>query len=218
MDKGVTTPIGACIQEITGRSGGWTSLSQSAGRIIGLLLASFGVLLAFAASASALSVGVQFRNYDPGEVAIAKRAGATVYRLHVDYRLTSGANVNGGWGEFETIVKAAWERGITVLPVLERSVLNSSGEAEYRFLTSGEEAAWSAWRSWAKAAVERFGINGKFWEGKASPTPITAWKSGTRRTSRQTIRCSANLSASAPAAPSMRAPTPAFSHRTTGGS
>ena len=34
------------------------------------------------------------------------------------------------------------------------------------------------WWTWAKQAVERYGVNGSFWAGKANPTPITAWEVG----------------------------------------
>jgi hypothetical protein len=148
--------------------------SLSARHLAALLVCLFAAL-GLPSSASAVSMGVQFRNYDPGEVAIAKLSGATIYRMHVDYRQTSGANVNGGWGVFEGAVKAAWERGITVLPILERSVLNSSNQEEWRFLTL-EDGSWGDWRRWTKAAVERFGINGSFWDNKANPRPITAWE------------------------------------------
>jgi polysaccharide biosynthesis protein PslG len=129
-------------------------------------------ILATAATASALTYGVAWRNYSPGDLEYVKRSGATVYRLDLNYTCTHG----GAWESFDTVVEAAWQRGLTVLPVLTRSVPTCEGPGlKKRFLTPSDPD-WEAWWSWAKQAVERYGVNGTFWAARANPTPITSWE------------------------------------------
>jgi hypothetical protein len=146
-------------------------------RAISILFATLlvsGSLALIASSASALSYGVAWGNYDPGNLEYVKRSGASVYRLDLDYACTKGGN----WAVFDSVVEAAWQRGITILPVMVRSLPKcESASAEKRFLNSSDPD-WGPWWTWAKQAVERYGVNGSFWAGKANPTPITAWEVG----------------------------------------
>jgi hypothetical protein len=66
--------------------------------------------------------------------------------------------------------KSAWEHGITILPILTRSNIEGT-----RFLTSAD-AGYSNWNFWVIAAVERYGYNGTFWNGKINPRPVTTWE------------------------------------------
>ncbi|HEX6455116.1 MAG TPA: hypothetical protein VF009_01210 [Solirubrobacterales bacterium] len=130
------------------------------------LLAGIALLLGVASSASALSYGMMWQNYNPETLSLVQRSGATVYRLALDYSMTSG----GRWSEYDKIVEAGWKRGITILPMLVRT-----GPSGNRFLLQ-EDPDWNNWSLWAKEAVERYGVNGTFWAGKPNPTPITAWE------------------------------------------
>jgi hypothetical protein len=132
------------------------------------------LLLACAGSASAMTYAMNFRTYDTGDIGIAQRSGASVYRIELDFTCTAGG---ANWGQFDPIVEAAWKRGITILPILLRSYPTCEATEHKRFLNSGD-GNWGAWYWWARAAVERYGINGSFWNGKASPRPITAWEVG----------------------------------------
>jgi hypothetical protein len=136
------------------------------------LLAALVVIVATPATTSALNFGVAFRNYSVGDVEYVKRSGASVYRLPLNYTCTSG----GKWGSFDSIVDAAWQRGITVLPILFRTTPECEGpNLQTRFLVSSDPD-WNSWWIWTKQAVERYGVNGTFWAGKANPKPITAWE------------------------------------------
>jgi hypothetical protein len=141
------------------------------------LAASLVMLLVVASSASALNYAMNFRNYDPSQLEFTKASGATVFRTELDFTCTAGGS---NWGQFDPIVEAAWKQGITILPILVRTypACEASGPGTHkRFLNSGD-GNWGNWWSWSKAAVERYGINGSFWSGKANPTPITAWEVG----------------------------------------
>jgi hypothetical protein len=148
-------------------------------KVLAALLAALVAMLLWAASASALNYALNFRNYDPNQLQTTQRSGASVFRTELDFTCTAGGS---NWGQFDPIVEAAWKRGIRILPVLVRSARADSQPAcenaeHKRFLNSGD-GSWSAWWGWSKAAVERYGINGDFWNGKANPTPITAWEVG----------------------------------------
>jgi hypothetical protein len=127
---------------------------------IGILIA-VGLFFATVSSASALTIGL---NWDGtyGHLEEVKTSGATVF--HVPLQYTAGG---GSWQADDTLVEEAWKRGITILPTLERG--------DNRFLLAGDPN-WTTWGSWAREVVERYGINGSFWNGKANPTPITAWE------------------------------------------
>jgi hypothetical protein len=114
----------------------------------------------------------EFGSYDTGDLEIAKRSGATVYRVNLDYACAWGQ----AWSQFDPIVKAAWERGVTILPILLKS--NTCEHPTQQAFLLSNDPGWAAWAAWAKAAVERYGANGTFWEGKSNPTPITAWEVG----------------------------------------
>jgi hypothetical protein len=141
-------------------------------RFVATAFAAGALFLMLASSASALSYGINFRSYDTGDLEIAQHSGATVYRVNLDYACTGGYN----WGQFDPIVKAAWERGITILPILLRSNSCTSPTQQSFLLSTDPE--WGAWGAWARAVVERYGTGGSFWAGKSSPTPITAWEVG----------------------------------------
>jgi hypothetical protein len=130
------------------------------------MLMSAITLFVLTSSASALMLGMDWRNYDKGELDAVQRSGATVYHLALDYNGTSGGN----WGTYDELVEAAWKRGITILPGLVRS-----GPSGNRFLLS-TDSGWASWGAWVREAVERYGVNGSFWNGKANPTPISAWE------------------------------------------
>jgi hypothetical protein len=133
------------------------------GLLLGPLVAAV-LALAWAPSASALSFGLNWdgNSSSRGEMLDAVQAsGATVYHLPLEY---NGAG--GDWGGNDELVEEAWERGITILPTLERG----------RRFPLPLAPGWGAWGEWVRELVERYGVNGSFWEGKANPTPITAWE------------------------------------------
>jgi len=136
------------------------------------LLSALIALVVTAAPASALNFGVAWRNYSLGDLEYVKRSGATVYRVDLNYTCTSG----GKWGSFDSVVEAAWQRGVTILPVLIRSTPTCEGpDQKARFLTPADPD-WNSWWIWTKQAVERYGVNGSFWVGKSNSKPITAWE------------------------------------------
>lgn len=126
------------------------------------------------ASASALSYAMNFRNYDTSALEVTRVSGAGIFRVELDFTCTAGG---ANWGQFDPLVEAAWRRGITILPIMVRSYPACEQAQHKRYLNSGD-GNWNAWATWARAAVERYGINGSFWNGKANPTPITAWEVG----------------------------------------
>jgi hypothetical protein len=153
-----------------GDAGRWEHSHVNAGHLRRRLLlgASLVVvmLLAMASQASALTIGVNWRGYGTGDLDAVQTSGATVYRMAFDYSGTSGGN----WSSTDQVVEAAWRRGITILPILVRS-----GGSGNRFLLESDPG-WASWGAWAQEAVERYGVNGSFWTGKANPTPIQAWE------------------------------------------
>ncbi len=135
------------------------------------LLTCAAIMATFASSASALSLGLmQSSNGGEDELArewdVIKHSGATTYRMG----LSKQQSFNGGyWGKYDPIFEQAWKHGITILPTLTGS--NQSISREFPV-----EAEFNEWGGFAKRAVERYGVNGSFWQGKANPTPVTAWE------------------------------------------
>jgi hypothetical protein len=119
-----------------------------------------GAVMAISSSASAVTFGV---NWDGtyGNLDAVAESGATVFHAPLTY------SPGGGWEADDHLVEAAWRRGLTILPTLE------GNGTKFLTSTSGE---WGTWGAWSREAVERYGINGSFWNGKADPTPITAWE------------------------------------------
>jgi hypothetical protein len=131
------------------------------------LVGSAMFLLAIVSSASALTLGMNWRgSYAASDINLARQSGASVYHLPINYSDTHGGN----WASVDNVVTAAWEDGITILPTLIRTA-----GGENRFLLP-KDPDWGSWGSWAREAVERYGVNGSFWSGKEHPTPITAWE------------------------------------------
>ncbi len=147
--------------------GGWRRMAAFG---IGCLLTLVVALGSATSSASAVSFGVVWPG-DYGlvesEMDIVQRSGATQYHMPLDKSL---CNKNTGWEPCNRYFEKAWQNGITILPGLVRS--NEQGT---QFLTSSSPE-WNEWWIWAKEAVERYGYNGTFWEGKANPKPVTAWQ------------------------------------------
>jgi hypothetical protein len=132
-----------------------------------LLLAAtlaVGLVLALCSSASALSFGLNWDgNNSPQEELLdsVEASGATVYHLPLEYN-----GPGGDWTNNDHLVEEAWERGVTILPTLQTGT---------RFLMPSDPE-WGPWATWVREVVDRYGLNGSFWEGKANPTPITAWE------------------------------------------
>jgi hypothetical protein len=125
---------------------------------------AFGLLLVCAAPASALTFGLNWdgNNSASSELLDSVQAsGATVYHQPLEY---NGAG--GDWRNNDQLVEEAWTRGLTILPTLQ------TGD---RFLLP-TDPRWVEWGEWVREAVERYGVNGTFWEGKVNPTPIIAWE------------------------------------------
>jgi hypothetical protein len=131
--------------------------------LLGAMLA-VGLLLAMASSASALTIGLNWEGSN-ANLDAAHNSGATVYHEPLAYYGP------GNWAADDAQVEEAWKRGLTILPTLSRG----SGPGETRFFRSGDPG-WGAWGTWVREAVERYGVNGSFWNGKSHPTPITAWE------------------------------------------
>lgn len=130
--------------------------------LVALLAIAF--LLATSSSAAALSFGLNWdgNNSSQEELLDAVEAsGATVYHLPLEYN-----GPGGDWQNNDGLVEGAWERGITILPTLARG----------RRFPLPLAPGWGAWGEWVRQLVERYGVNGSFWDGKANPTPITAWE------------------------------------------
>jgi hypothetical protein len=131
--------------------------------LLGLTLA-IGLLLAMDSFASAMTIGLNWEGTNSNLDAVHS-SGASVYHEPLAYYGP------GNWAADDSQVEEAWKRGLTIVPTLSRE----SGPGETRFLRSGDPG-WAAWGTWAREAVERYGVNGSFWSGKANPTPITAWE------------------------------------------
>jgi hypothetical protein len=127
-------------------------------------LLAVGLLLVAAAPASALTFGLNWDgNNTPSEELLdeAQASGATVWHQPLEYN-----GPGGDWTNNDKLVGEAWARGITILPTLQTGDL---------FLVP-TDPDWEGWSTWVTEAVERYGVNGSFWEGKVDPTPITAWE------------------------------------------
>jgi hypothetical protein len=127
-------------------------------------LLAIGLLLASAPSASALSFGLNWDGNSsprPELLEAVQASGATVYHQPLEY-----TGPGGNWTNNDALVEEAWQRGVTILPTVQ------SGS---RFPAPGDPGT-EAWGAWLREAVERYGVNGAFWEGKVNPTPITAWE------------------------------------------
>ena len=127
-------------------------------------LLAVGLLLATAAPASALTFGLNWDgNNSPSEELLddTQASGATVWHQPLEYN-----GPGGDWTNNDKLVEEAWARGITILPTLQTGEL---------FLVP-TDPEWEGWSTWVREAVERYGVNGAFWEGKVNPTPITAWE------------------------------------------
>ncbi|HEX4304455.1 MAG TPA: hypothetical protein VHZ54_00320 [Solirubrobacterales bacterium] len=132
--------------------------------LLGVLLA-FSLVLATSTSASALSFGLNWdgNNHPQAELLDSVQAsGASVYHVPLAY-----IGPGGDWSGNDALVEEAWRRGLTILPTLE-------GPTNRFLLVSDPE--WGAWGEWVEEVVARYGVGGSFWEGKANPTPITAWE------------------------------------------
>jgi len=133
-------------------------------KIMAALLAALGALLLWAASASAITFGVDVGRGN-GEYAEVAHSGATVLRFPLDKSNTSNGT---NWSFYNSMFEEAWQHGITMQPVLIRSI----GETT-PFPTSGEYAGWD---EWVKKVIAQYGPNGAFWSGKANPRPVTSWE------------------------------------------
>jgi hypothetical protein len=114
--------------------------------------------MALASSASALTMGLMWRDLNPAQMELVKRSGATGFRLNIDRSF-------GNWETYDAIFTAAWQRGITISPNLtDRSLVG--------FPIATEVPVWNAW---VTQVVQRYGVGGTFWAGKVNPTPVTSW-------------------------------------------
>jgi hypothetical protein len=133
-------------------------------RLLLVALLVLGAVLGGASSARALSFGLNWDGNNSGREEMldeVQASGATVYHLPLEYN-----GPGGDWGNNDDMVEEAWERGITILPTVQRA----------RKFPLPLAPGWGAWGEWVREVVERYGINGVFWEGKANPKPITAWE------------------------------------------
>ncbi|MBS1887171.1 MAG: hypothetical protein JSU06_08285 [Actinobacteria bacterium] len=125
---------------------------------------AIGLVLALSSSASALSFGLNWdgnHSSQPELLDAVQASGATVYHVPLQY-----TGPGGDWSANDKLVEEAWRRGLTILPTVQSGT---------RFPPPGDPE-WASWGVWLREAVERYGVNGTFWEGKANPTPITAWE------------------------------------------
>jgi hypothetical protein len=104
------------------------------------------------------------------EMRVVQESGATVFRMGMDLNTVRAK----GWIYYDNVFTRAWEHGITILPGIYDGP---------RFLRESDpDWGSSAWYIWAREAVERYGINGTFWQTHSSPgmpaRPVTAWEVG----------------------------------------
>ncbi|MBS1846349.1 MAG: hypothetical protein JST53_18220 [Actinobacteria bacterium] len=127
-------------------------------------LFALALMGASAAPASALTFGLNWDgNHTSTEELLndTQASGATVWHQPLQY-----TGPGGDWTGNDELVEEAWARGITILPTLQTGEL---------FLVP-TDPEWEGWGTWVREAVERYGVNGTFWEGKVNPAPITAWE------------------------------------------
>ena len=136
--------------------------------VVAITLVMTAALLTSASSASAISIGMMWStNPSESEMNVVQHSGATTFRMPIEINSTNnGAN----WSIYDAAFNAAWTHGIRIEPYLVRST--SEGN---RFLLSSDPG-WSAWYTWVRNAVKRYGVNGEFWAGKANPKPATTWE------------------------------------------
>ncbi len=133
-------------------------------RLLIAALLALAILLATSASASALTYGLNWDGNNSSSTELldaVQKSGATVYHQPLEYNGPSG-----DWTNNDSLVEEAWRRGLTILPTLQNGT---------QFPLPGEPGL-AEWGAWLREAVERYGVNGSFWEGKVNPTPITAWE------------------------------------------
>jgi len=163
--------FGAVFETGSQKGGSMDRIGQQTTRrgplLIALLVAG-AMLLALASSAQALTYGVGWTGYGEAnsEMEIVNRSGASLFRIPIDRANCWGGN----WGPCDNYIKAAWEQGITIEPYL---VWTRNSQTRYLLPEEFEAGNWGAW---SREVVERYGINGDFWWGKANPKPITSWE------------------------------------------
>lgn len=140
------------------------------GALFGVIALSFSVVLASAGSAAALPqkfFGVGYTNGSESELQQAYLAGAKYYRYPVS---TQQVELHG-WGATEQVFAYARDRGIALVPVLQRGT--GGGPADRAMPTAAELPAWGAF---VEEAVERLGREGTFWGGAPNSLAPVAWE------------------------------------------
>jgi len=142
------------------------------------------VFLVAAASASALTWGLNngTRAYEASAVDwdAMKELGITQYHMELNWnRKVHPEPGFEEWAAYDKVFTLAAERNISILPLIYGKAESTYSSAnEHRFLTEAEYGQGSPWETWINEVVERYGINGVFWEKHpALPyKPVKVWE------------------------------------------
>lgn len=118
-----------------------------------------------AASASALSLGLVRSGHSLESIG---KSGATLLRAEMT---PLGSENGANWSAYDAVVGKAAEEGLTVLPMLQ-------GRLDHELGALPSAAEKSAYETWMKQAVRRYGYNGIYWSTHPSVPahPVFAWE------------------------------------------
>jgi hypothetical protein len=118
----------------------------------------------------------------PKDLARMRAGGVETLRLPLSWAGTQPTRRSDyNWSGFDATVAAAAEQGIAILPILSEPPGWATGSSRRMPVDSGSQRR--AWAEFVRAAVERYGRRGAFWEehsaGSRDPLPrlpIRAWQ------------------------------------------
>jgi hypothetical protein len=108
----------------------------------------------------------------PSEMDAVARSGAKYWRVGFSCNRWK-ENPIAAFTSWNNIMRLAWERGITVLPVVGVRCNKASVELPE---PSEWEPVGSPWESFLKLLVQHYGYAGEFWTGKENKKEIGAWE------------------------------------------
>jgi hypothetical protein len=121
-----------------------------------------------------------FKDMTSKDAGMLKKSGAKTVRWIMFWPRIESSSGNFDWSQPDKFVGDLAAKGIRVLPIMWGSPRWVEPQAITPPLNT--QAARDAWQGFLKAAVKRYGPNGKFWRTsfkkdhhKKEPVPITTW-------------------------------------------
>ena len=156
-------------------------------RVMGLVAMAIVAALLVAPAAEAkgakklFGLNYSFRDISGKDAKMLKKSGAKTVRWIMYWPRIEPSSGHFDWSVADKLVGDLAAKGIRVLPIMWGSPRWVESSAVTPPL--GSQAARNAWQDFLRAAVKRYGPDGKFWKGpyKAAhghkpPRPITTWE------------------------------------------